>query len=178
MEKKTENQVQKKIRPKQYTHIDYEALLIEAMKERCSIEECIERNGLNIARSTVSRNISKMRNAKKNFTVIDLYEKQYVPNMQKKKLPKKMQEKIDELPSKPVVIKPELEDLLRKLNIMNAILEQANGNYAEATRIINSGTTLLGKVKISFVGLKKDIEQLHRIRKMLEEKQEEKGERI
>lgn len=183
MEKKSENHVQRKIKPKQYTHIDYEALLIEAMKERCSIEECIARNGLDIARSTVIRNIRKLKESKEDVSIIDLYEEQYVPNIQKKELPKKLQDKIEELPSRPVVIKPELEDLLKKLTIMNEILEQANGNYAEAARVISSGTTLLGNVTISHMGLEKNIKHYQEIKRELAEEQkqkekEEKGEEI
>lgn len=34
MEAKNENHLQKRIKPKQYTHIDYEAILIEAMQKR------------------------------------------------------------------------------------------------------------------------------------------------
>ena len=174
MEKKSNRQ--RKIKPKQYTHIDYEALLIEAMKERCSIEECIARNGLNIARSTVIRNIKKIKESIQDVSIIDLYENQYVPNMQKKELPKKLQDEIEDLPSRPVVIKPELEDLLKKLTIMNEILEQANGNYAEAARVISSGTTLLGNVTISNTGLEKNIKHYQEIRRELvkEKKQREK----
>ena len=175
MDKKRENQ-KRKIKPKQYTHIDYEALLIEAMKERCSIEECLARNGLDIARSTVIRNIKKIKESKQDVFIIDLYEDQYVPNMQKKELPKKLQDEIEDLPSRPVVIKPELEDLLKKLTIMNEILEQANGNYVEAARIISSGTTLLGNVTISNTGLEKNIKRYQEIRRELvkEKKQKEK----
>ena len=78
---KSDNCTEKRIKPKQYTHIDYEAILIEAMRERCSIEQCIENNGLTIARSTVIRNINKMKEEGKDTSVIELYEKQYVPNM-------------------------------------------------------------------------------------------------
>ncbi len=176
MEAKNENHLQKRIKPKQYTHIDYEAILIEAMQERCSIEECLARNGLKIARSTVLRNIRKIKENGEDLSIIDLYEKEYVPNMQKEKLPEKLQQKIDELPSRVVVIKPELEDLLKKLNIMNEILEQTNGNYSEAARIISSGTTILGNVTISHTGLEKNIKHYQEIKRELakEKKQKEK----
>ena len=41
---------ERKVKPKQYSHIDYEALLIYAMKNHISIEKAIEENGLTIAR--------------------------------------------------------------------------------------------------------------------------------
>lgn len=181
MEKK--NNKQGKIKPKQYTHIDYEALLIQAMKERCSIEDCLARNGLKIARSTVTRNIRKIKETRGDLSIIDLYEKQYVPNMQKEELPEKLEQSIEELPSRPVVTKPELEDLLRKLSIMEKIVEQANGNYAEAARIISSGTTLLGNVTISHTGIEKNMKHYQEIKKELakekeEMEREEKGEEI
>ncbi len=170
---------QKRFRPKQYTHIDYEALLIMAMKERCSIEKCLEKNNIQIARSTIIRNVRKMKENQKDTFVINLYEKHYVPNMQKKELPEKLQQKIDKLPNKPVVTKPELDDLLRKLTIMDEIVKQANGNYAKAARIISSGTTLLGNVTISHTGLEKNIKRYKEIKKEIKkelEKQMEKEE--
>ena len=173
MEKKNNNK-QSKIKPKQYTHIDYEALLIEAMKERCSIEECLVRNGLKIARSTVIRNIKKIKERGENLSVIDLYEKEYVPNLQKKELPEKLQQKIEDLPSRRVVIKPELEDLLRKLSIIEKIVEQVNVNYAEAARIISSGTTLLGNVTISHTGVEKNMKHYQEIKKELAKEKNQK----
>lgn len=167
MKNRDKNHLRRRIKPKQYTHIDYEALLIEAMKQRCSIEECLKRNGLDIARSTVIRNIRKIKEKGENSSIIDLYENQYVPNLQKKELPEKLQEKIDELPSRPVTTKPELEDLLKKLTIMNEIFEQANRNYSEAARIISSGTTLLGNVTISHTGLEKNIKHYQEIKREL-----------
>ena len=182
-EKNKNNNKQGRIKPKQYTHIDYEALLIQAMKERCSIEECLARNELKIARSTVIRNIRKIKESGGDLSIIDLYEKQYVPNIQKEELPEKLQQKIEDLPSRPVVTKPELEDLLRKLSIMEKIVEQANGSYAEAARIISSGTTLLGNVTISHTGVEKNMKHYQEIKRELarEKKQrekEEKGEEI
>ena len=85
-----------------------------------------------------------------------------------------MQKEIDELPIKPVVTKPELEDLLKKLSIMNEILEQANGNYCEAARIISSGTTLLGNVTISNTGLEKNIKRYQEIKRNLAKEKEQK----
>ena len=182
-EKDKNNNKQGKIKPKQYTHIDYEALLIQAMKERCSIEKCLATNGLKIARSTVIRNIRKIKESGGDSSIIDLYEKQYVPNLQKKELPENLQQRIENLPSRPVVTKPELEDLLRKLSIMEKIVEQANGSYAEAARIISSGTTLLGNVTISHTGVEKNMKHYQEIKRELarEKKQrekEEKGEEI
>lgn len=170
---KKENSAQKRIKPKQYTHIDYVAILIQAMQKGCSISECITRNGLDIARSTVTRNIRKIKEdentSKDDRYIIDLYEKEYVPNQQKKPLPIGLHQKIEDLPKRPIVTKTELEDLLKKLNIMNTILEQAKGNYAEAARIISSGTTLLGNVRISNAGLEKNIRHYKEIQKELEE---------
>ena len=69
-------------RPKTYTHIDYEALVIYAMKFRVSIEQALRDNNIEIARSTVVRNIKKLVN--NNNSTIALYQNGYVPNMQKK----------------------------------------------------------------------------------------------
>ena len=148
----------KGLKPKQYTHIDYEAILIYAMKNRISIEEALAMNGLDIARSTVVRNIREMK--KETITsIIDLYEKQYVPNSQKKILPEKLQETIDELQERDIVMKPELEDLYTKLSFMKELVDRCNGNKAEAARIISSGNTILGNVRISTQGLAKDLKK-------------------
>ena len=59
---------------------------------------------------------------------------------------------------------------------MNEILEQTNGNYSEAARIISSGTTILGNVTISHTGLEKNIKHYQEIKRELakEKKQKEK----
>ena len=131
---------EKKIKPKQYSHIDYEALLIYMMKHGVSLERALEENGLDIARSTVNRNISKIKEQKgKDLSVIEFYQNKYVPNMQKAKLPEEIMESIAMFKEKPVVIKNELEDLYNKLSTMNQIVEACGGNISEATRKINSG---------------------------------------
>ena len=51
----------KAVKPKQYSHIDYEALLIYIMKNHISMDQAIEELDLNIARATVTRNINKIK---------------------------------------------------------------------------------------------------------------------
>lgn len=175
MEEKASN-----IKPKQYTHIDYEALLIYAMKHHISLERAIEENNLAIARSTVIRNIRKMKKeATRDNTIIEFYQEEYVPNYQKSELSPRIIQVIDSLPLKRVVIKNELDDLYYKLSTMNEIVQICNGNITEATRKINSGQTILGNVKpISVQGLGKNIKYFQKIKEIMEEEieKEEKGE--
>jgi hypothetical protein len=175
MEEKASN-----IKPKQYSHIDYEALLIYAMKHHISLERAIEENGLVIARSTVIRNIRKMKqDVSRDNSIIEFYQEEYVPSCQRPELPARIIRGIASLPQKKVVIKNELEDLYNKLSIMNAIVQACDGNLAEATRKINSGQTILGNVKpISIQGLGKNIKYFQEIKEIMEKemKEEEKGE--
>lgn len=133
---------ERKIKPKQYSHIDYEALLIYTMKNHISLEKAIEENGLRIARSTVIRNIKRMKEERdRNLDIINFYQNIYVPNSQKSELPVTLIRVINEFPEREIVVKDELEDLYRKLYTMNEIVEACNGNVAEAARKINSGQT-------------------------------------
>lgn len=98
----------KEVKPKQYSHIDYEALLIYIMKNHISMEQAIEELNLNIARSTIVRNINKIKKEDKENSIIDLYQNIYTPNSQKKELPEFLKNQIDELPELEVVKKEEL----------------------------------------------------------------------
>ena len=169
---------EKKIKPKQYSHIDYEALLIYVMKHGVSLEKALEEHGLDIARSTVIRNIDRIKKEEdRDLSVIDFYQNRYVPNSQKSEMPKDILRKIQEFEEKPVVIKNELEDLYNKLSTMNEIVEDCGGNIAEATRRINSGNTPLGTVKsISVQGLRKDINYFKAIKEQLEKEINKEGE--
>ena len=168
------------IRPKQYTHIDYEALLIYVMKNNVSLEEAIKENNLSIARSTVIRNIRKIKqDYTRDTAIIDYYQNVYVKNSQKSKIPDEIKLKIDSFEQKPVKIKNELEDLYNKLSIMNSVLQQTSGNYTEATRIINSGTTKLGRIKpITVQAFRNDIKYFERIKEEMEEKIREEKEGV
>ncbi len=151
-------------RPKTYTHIDYEALVIYAMKFRVSIEQALRDNNIEIARSTVVRNIKKLVN--NNNSTIALYQNGYVPNMQKRELPEDIKYKIESLDDKPIIKGDELDDVYKKLSIMEEIIKACNGNFAEATRKINSGKTPLGKIRtITHQGLIKDMKYLEIVRK-------------
>lgn len=169
---------EKRIKPKEYSHIDYEALLIYAMKNHVSIEKAIEDNGLTIARSTVTRAIKRIKEQEeKDTSIIDFYQQIYVPNFQKPELPEKIKQVIDELPSKDVVTKSELEDLYHKLYRMNEVVESCQGNIAEATRKINSGQTPLGNVApISVQGVRKDINYFKKVRELMEKSIQEQKE--
>ena len=173
------NETDQKIKPKQYSHIDYEALLIYAMKKHISLERAIEENGLTIARSTVIRNIRKMKKEGKHLDIINFYQNVYVPKYQTPELPEEILRAIDEFPDKKVVIKGELDDLYHKLSIMNQIVEACNGNISKATEKINSGQTPLGKNKpITVQGLAKDIKYFEKVKEFIEKKRKEerKGE--
>ncbi len=156
--------MEKKIyRPKTYTHIDYEALVIYAMKYRVSIEQAMKDNNIEIARSTVIRNIKKLAN--NNNSIIALYQSGYVPNMQKKELPEYIKCKIESLDEKPIIKCNELDDIYKKLSTMEEIIKACNGNITEAARKINSGKTPLGKIKsITHQGLLKDMKYLERVK--------------
>ena len=169
---------EKEIKPKQYSHIDYEALLIYAMKKHISIERAIEENGLTIARSTVTRNIRKMKEEKNgNLDIIEFYQNVYVPNCQKSKLPDSIIKVIDTFPEKEVVIKNELEDLYKKLYTMNEIVEACNGNVAEATRKINSGQTRTWKNKANLCARSKKRYKLFQKSKIINGRKNEKRKR-
>jgi len=149
----------KNIRPKQYTNINYEALIIYAMKNRVSIEKAILENGLNIARSTVARNIEK----KPDNEVFKFYKEIYVPNMQKKESQEYIQGKIDEFQRGKVKKEEEIAELYKKLIYMKNIIEQCNGDFKKASEMINSGTTILGKKHISIQGLYKNMKILKKV---------------
>ena len=80
----------KEVKPKQYSHIDYEALLIYIMKNHISMDQAIEELDLNIARATVTRNINKIKADNNENAVIDLYQKIYTHKNQNKVLPKSL----------------------------------------------------------------------------------------
>lgn len=166
-----------KRKPKQYTHIDYEALLVYAMKRHISIEDTIKELELSISRSTVVRNISKIKKNNKNNLIIDLYQNGYVRNYQKDPFPEELEKKIEQLPEKQVVNKPEIEDLYKKLSYMKEIIDICDGNLAEATRRINSGSTILGNVKISRQGLGKNMLHYEEIKKQYQEQIKKESER-
>ena len=153
----------KEVKPKQYSHIDYEALLIYIMKNHISMEQAIEELNLHIARSTIVRNINKIKKEDKENSIIDLYQNIYTSNSQKK-----------ELPELEVVKKEELEDLYKKLSYMKEIAEMCNGNLAEATRVINEGNTILGNVKITRQGLGKDLKRYEIVKEAYEQQHKEK----
>ena len=160
--------MEKKIyRPKTYTHVDYEALVIYAMKHRVSIEQAICDNNIEIARSTIVRNIKKL--ADNQNTTINLYQNGYVPNMQKKELPSDIKIKIEKLDFRPIIKGNELDDIYMKLTTMKEIINACNGNASEAARKINSGKTPLGKIKpITVQGLLKDMKYLEKVKDQLE----------
>ena len=164
----------KEVKPKQYSHIDYEALLIYIMKNHISMEQAIEELNLNIARSTIVRNINKIKKEDKENSIIDLYQNIYTPNSQKKELPEFLKNQIDELPELEVVKKEELEDLYKKLSYMKEISEMCNGNLAEATRVINEGNTILGNIKITRQGLGKDLKRYEIVKEAYEQQHKEK----
>ena len=164
----------KAVKPKQYSHIDYEALLIYIMKKHISMEQAIEELDLNIARSTVVRNINKIKEEDKENAIIDLYKNVYTPNSQKKELPDFLKNQIDKLPELEVVKKEELEELYKKLSYMKEIVEWCNGNLAEAARVISNGNTILGNMKITSQGLTKDLKRYEIVKEAYEQQHKEK----
>lgn len=167
-----------KVKPKQYSHIDYEALLIYVMKKRISVSKVIEELELDISRATIVRNINKInKQSDGKNEVINLYQKKYVPNMQKSKMPWKIAAKINALPEKGVIVKDELEELYDKLSKMKEILDQCDGNLTEATRRINSGNTILGNVHISRQGFGKNIQRFQKVKEAIKARNKEKESR-
>ena len=164
----------KAVKPKQYSHIDYESLLIYIMKKHISMDQAIEELDLNIARATVTRNINKIKADNNENAVIDLYQKIYTHKNQNKVLPKFLQSQIDELPELEVVKKDGLEDLYKKLSYMKEIAEMCNGNLAEAARVISAGKTILGNIKITRQGLGKDLKRYEIVKEAYEQQHKEK----
>lgn len=157
-----ENKDQSKFKPKQYTHIDYEALLIYVMKNRTSVENAVIELELKVARSTIVRNINKLK--EQGSQIVRLYQEEYATNMQKKELPVGIAEKIDQLPKKEIRIKNELEDVYFKLTMMKEILDSCDGNLTQAARVISSGNTPLGNFKITRQGLTKDLKYYEKVK--------------
>lgn len=142
---------EKEVRLRQYSYIDYEALLIYAMKRHISVEKAIEENGLTVSRVTVTRNIKKMKQEKdRDLSVIEFYQNVYTPNFQKPEMPEYIKQTIESFPEKPVKMKSKFEDLYQKLWMMNEIVEACGGNYTEAARKISSGQTRIRTSKIYF----------------------------
>ena len=165
------------IKPKEYTHIDYEALLTYVMKNHISVPKAMKILDLDISRQTVVRNIKRLNSDGKNY-IINLYQNEYSPNMQKKILPIEVQEKIDELEENDDIVKKhKLEDLYKKLNYVKEILDTCDGNYTAAAKQISSGNTILGKVKISRQGLIKDLKYFENVKKEYEQYCKEKEKR-
>ena len=160
--------MEKHRKPKEYTHIDYEALLIYAMKKHVSIEKAISDFELNIARSTVVRSMNRIIKKDPENEIINLYKNEYVPNMQKEQMPDDVKEKIDKLEDRKVVKKVELEDLYKKLSYMKEVANNCGGNLSEATRVINSGRTPLGNVRISRQGFEKNLMYYDEVKKEYE----------
>lgn len=159
----------KKVKPKQYSHIDYEAILIYSMKNRVSIDDIIKKFNLDIARSTLIRNISKLKAQNKDNEIISFYQDVYVPNMQKKELPEYIAKEIDSIEDRPIIIKKsELEDLYKKLSDMKNIVESCGNNVSIAARVINSGNTILGNIKISTQGLRKNLKRYEIVKREYE----------
>ena len=167
------------IRPKQYTHINYTALLIYMMKNRVSMEQAMIDNGLEIAKSTVTRNLKKiekdLKEGEEGFEIIQLYKNGYLANIQKEKLPENIEDKIQNLPNKDIVEKEELEDLYKKLSTMHSILEACDGNMEKAVEAINRGTTPLGKMTISFQGFAKNMQRYEIVKQEMQKRKKEKG---
>lgn len=154
------------IRPKKYTHIDYEALLTRVMKEKISIKSVIEDEELDIARSTVDRNIRKMPDSR----VVQIYKNFYVPNKQKKQFPEKLDIMIHELPSKsvkPIVVKEKFTDMYHKLLSLYNLYEK-NNSYRETAERINAGITEFGNAKITEQGVRKHIRRFQEYRSEME----------
>lgn len=167
------------IRPKQYTHINYTALLIYMMKNRVSMEQAMLDNGLNIAKSTVTRNLRKiekdLKEGEEEFEIIQLYKNEYLANVQKVKFPERIKEKIENLPNREVIEKDELEDLYKKLSTMYCIFETCGRNMEKAVQAINTGMTPLGKMTITVPGFAKNMKRYEIVKEEIQKRKKEKG---
>lgn len=159
--------MKKQYKPKQYSHIDYEALITYVMKNHISVTEAIKRLGLEISRITVERNLNNMKNS----PIVILYRKKYIPKMQSN-IPKEIVQEIKDLPDKKVEIKPSLEDTYRKLFIMKEIVNQCRGNLTQAAKVISSGNTPLGNVTISRQGLTKNMNNYEKVKEEYKKQKE------
>lgn len=168
------------IRPKQYTHIDYTALLIYVMKNHISMEQAMIDNGLSeIAKSTITRNLQKIEKeaieGQEEYEIIELYKNKYLANLQKSIMPEEIAQAIEDLPNKKVVKKGELEDLYKKLFIMNQILQACDGNIEKAVQAINTGSTPLGAVTISYQGFVKNMKRYKEVKNQIEKNDNNRG---
>ena len=121
------------------------------MKNHISVEKAIKENGLTISRITVQRNIKRMKEeGNQDLSVIEFYQDVYVPNFQKPEMPEYIKHTIDSFPERQVKMKNEFEDLYHKLYLMNEMVEACGGNFAEATRKINSGQTRIRRNQTNF----------------------------
>lgn len=167
------------IRPKQYTHIDYIALLIYIMKNYVSMEQAMNENGLSsIAKSTITRNLKKIESqleeGQEEFEIIQLYKNGYLVNMQKNILPTTVEEQIENLPDKEVVNKEKLEDLYKKLSLMHSVLESCDGNMQKAVDAINNGGTPLGSFSLSYQAFAKNMKRYEVVKVEIEKMNQEK----
>lgn len=168
----------KSYKPKQYSHIDYEALIIYLMKHRISVEQAIKDLDLNISRITVTRNLNKMEQN----PIVAIYREEYIPNVQKgAKMPEEIVQEIQNLPDKEVQTGDILEETYRTLSIMKEIIEQCGGNMTQAAKVISGGATPLGNVSITHQGLSKNMKNYERVKeeykKQKEARQNSQGER-
>lgn len=106
-------------KPREYTHIDYEALIIDILKKgykRRELDEVYE----GISSRTITRKISVVE--KNNPDLIALYREVAKYRKQQKMLPMELQEKIDMLEEKEIflggVCDKRREELLEKESIM------------------------------------------------------------
>lgn len=161
-------ETQKSYKPKQYSNIDYEALITYVMKKHISVTEAIIQLGLNVTRTTVERNLNNMEDS----PIIAFYRTKYIHNRQSK-MPTEIAQEIEALPDKKVQTKARLEDTYRKLSIMKEIVDQCDGNLTQAAKVISSGNTPLGNVTISRQGLTKNMKNYERVREEYKKEMEQ-----
>lgn len=151
-------------RPRKYTHIDYEALLIYIMKHNLTVEEAAEQFGIH--RVTISRKVKELEEVaekqdKNNLLkIISLYKEYTAFNQShKNQMDKKTQFVIGLLKEKPVVVKGRLETIIEQLNQRENILEQSENNYTRAAKRLGITRQALSKSIGNKERIKKEFEK-------------------
>lgn len=151
-------------RPRKYTHIDYEALLIYIMKHDLTGEQTSEEFGIH--RVTISKKVKELEEkAKKEENkelskIISLY-KEYTSyhRSHKGQMNKRTQFVIRMLVEKPVFIKGKLDNTMENLHQREEALKQSENNYTQAAKQLGITRQALTKTIGNKERIKKEFEK-------------------
>lgn len=121
-------------KPKSRTDIDFEALMIEIMKSGDTVQAASDKYGISVR--TISRKVNKIK--KENPDLVELYKIYTDTKKRGKKLHIFYEEKISEIPSKPVVLSELTEgreaELEKTLQDFERLVFEEGMSKAEAAR--------------------------------------------